>query len=325
MRDFLDYDIKYPDLIIKIIDFYSNNVGNKQKTILDFCNEYKVPAGEDLIQPDILSRICERLCNMRKMTCIHKMNGITDVYYAIQYNQELWEKYPHVLIHHYNSCVYGFEYIYRHYKERTIPVIAMTQKGQSIGSCFRIYNGIATAKHCLTDGKPIAIRGYSKEQLDSCPVFVSKNPDIDIAFIQTDEIFLYNNAEPRVLDNVLVMGYPKIPLFLNFCTGEKANISAMAELRLTPTIGSIAAEEEMYFPRNLPKVLLVTAKMKGGNSGGPVINEEGYVVGIATGIPDGEGDSDDHVGYGMAYPIQALDEILKENHFMKVEFMDYPE
>lgn len=326
MKDFLDYDIKYPDLIIKVIDYFTNNGSNRpQKTIIDFCNWYKVPEGEDLIQPIILSRICERLCDLRKMFCIQKINGHTDIYHSIPYNQDLWKKYPHVLIHHYNSCVYGFEYIYRHYKERTFPVIATTENGQSMGSCFRIYQGIATAKHCLTDGSPIAIRGYSKEQLDKCSVFVSNNPDIDIAFIHTDEIYLHNNAEPRVLDNVLVMGYPKIPLFLNFCTGEKANISAIADLRLTPTIGSIAAEGEIYFPKNLPKMLLVTAKMKGGNSGGPVINEDGYVVGIATGIPDGEGLSDDHVGYGIAYPIQVLDEIIKENHKMKVEFMDFPE
>lgn len=326
MKDFLDYDIKYPDLIIKVIDYFTNNGSNRpQKTIIDFCNWYKVPKGEDLIQPIILSRICERLCDLRKMFCIQKINGHTDIYHSVPYNQDLWKKYPHVLIHHYNSCVYGFEYIYRHYKERTFPVIATTENGQSMGSCFRIYQGIATAKHCLTDGRPIAIRGYSKEQLDKCSVFVSNNPDIDIAFIHTDEIYLHNNAEPRVLDNVLVMGYPKIPLFLNFCTGEKANISAIADLRLTPTIDSIAAEGEIYFPKNLPKMLLVTAKMKGGNSGGPVINEDGYVVGIATGIPDGEGLSDDHVGYGIAYPIQVLDEIIKENHKMKVEFMDFPE
>lgn len=51
MKDFLDYDIKYPDLIIKVIDFFTNNGSNRpQKTIVDFCNWYKVPKGEDLIQ-----------------------------------------------------------------------------------------------------------------------------------------------------------------------------------------------------------------------------------------------------------------------------------
>jgi hypothetical protein len=122
----------------------------------------------------------------------------------------------------------------------------------------------------------------------------------------------------------MVMGYPKVPFFLEFCTAEKANISAMADLRMTANLGSVAAEGEIYYPQGLPKLLLVTAKMKGGNSGGPVINEEGYVVGIATGVPDGEGFSDDHVGYGMAYPIQALIDLINEGNRVDVEFMDFP-
>lgn len=76
-----------------------------------------------------------------------------------------------------------------------------------MGTCFRIFNGIATAKHCLTDGKPVAIRGYSKERLQRCSVYISKNPGIDLAFIATGENHIPNDAEPHVLDDVLVMGY----------------------------------------------------------------------------------------------------------------------
>ena len=97
----------------------------------------------------------------------------------------------------------------------------------------------------------------------------------------------------------------------------------MADLRFTPTRGSIAAIGEIFFPRNLPKMLLVTAKISGGNSGGPVINDEGYVVGVSTNIPAGEGGSDDHVGYGIAYPIKALNDMIKEENEIKLEFGDF--
>ncbi len=325
MKEFLDYDQKYPDLVVRLIQFFKNN-SKGEKKVWQFCESYKVPEGEDIIQPLVIGRICDRLWERSFLYCINRGLGIrtNDSFASLGIDQDIYEKCPDVINHRFNSLVYGFEYIYTHYKERTIPVVVKTDKGDSMGTCFRIYNGIVTARHCLLDGMPVGIRGYNKEQLQSYNVYMSENSDFDLAFIETNEPYIFNDGTPHVLDDVLVMGYPKVACFLDFCTAEKANISAMAGLRLTPTIGSIAAEGEMYMVKDLPKLLLVTAKIRGGNSGGPIINEEGYVVGIATGVPDGQGYSDDHVGYGMAYPIQALDEMLKEQNKVHIEFMNFP-
>lgn len=325
MKEFLDYDQKYPDLVVRIVQFFKNN-SKGEKNVLQFCESYQVPDGEDKIQPIVVGRICDRLWERSILYCLNRGLGLrtNDSFASLGVDQEVYEKYPDVINHKFNSLVYGFEYIYTHFRKRTIPVVVKSNNGESMGSCFRIYNGIATAKHCLQDGQLVGIRGYKKNQLQNLNVYVSKNPDIDLAFIETKESFVYNEGIPHVLDDVLVMGYPKVACFLDFCTAEKANVSAMADLRLTPTIGSIAAEGEMYMAKDLPKLLLITAKIRGGNSGGPVINDEGYVVGITTGVPDGQGYSDDHVGYGMAYPIQALDEMLNEQNKVHIDFMDFP-
>ncbi|MBP3201163.1 MAG: hypothetical protein J6M39_05910 [Lachnospiraceae bacterium] len=78
--------------------------------------------------------------------------------------------------------------------------------------------------------------------------------------------------------------------------------------------------------------MLITAKIRGGNSGGSVINCAGYVVGFACQSPYyGESTRDyDDLGYGIAKPIPIkylLDifqskknkMILKNNFFVNYE------
>lgn len=326
MKDFVDYDLKYPNLVCDIMQYFSveGKKKSQDKCIGDFCINYPKSQGEDMLQPEVVGKICDRLVYKRMLSVLRQGTSLryNDSYMCLQpkVDQPVVRNYQR---DRYNSMVYGFEYIYRLFKDRVIPVVAYHDDDQPMGSCFRLYEGLVTAKHCLTDGERVAIRGYTADQLSKCQVLISENPDIDVAFIATGEYPLLNDGTPKVLDDILVMGYPKVPFFLNFCTAEKATISAQAELRMTHTFGAIAAQEKMYSPAGLPEIMLITAKIRGGNSGGPVINDEGLIVGVATGVPGGEGFSDDNVGYGMAYPISIVDEIKQNGISMKVNFVDF--
>lgn len=329
MIEFLDYDIKYPDLILDIVDYFTLRSGQavKDKSVMKFCDGFKTPEGEGMIQPDVVAKICNRLCDARHMSCVRAGSaiGLDNNYLCVNNGGITSNQFKDYLRSYYNSLVYGFEYIYRNCLPNVIPVVAYKDGKEPMGTCFRLFNGLVTAKHCLTDGDEIAIRGYKADFLNKCKVFVSNNAEIDLAYIETGESATLYSEEPHVLDDVLVMGYPKVSFFLNFCTGEKANISAMADLRMTPTRGAITAEGEIYYPKGLPKLLLVTARIRGGNSGGPVINNHGMVVGVATGISAGEGDSDDNIGYGMAYPITAVESMIAEGNIQQFKFVDFPE
>ena len=326
MKEFNDYDIKYPGLILSIMKYFSISPGINKKSVLDFCTaHFKVPEGQDMIQPDIVIKICDILCSMRMMSCIMHGTGLgVDKNYATAFKNTDPSK-DAFYSDYFNSVVYGFEYIYRIYKPRVIPLIAYKEDLQFMGTCFRIRGGLATAKHCLSDGDQIAIKGYSADFLNKCEVRVSSNQDIDLAFIFTKEEDLFNTSDPNVLDEIIVMGYPKVPWFVNFCTVEKATISAMATMRMTATRGAIAAKEKMYYPRDCPDLLLITARIRGGNSGGPLINKYGMVVGVAVGTPAGEGNSDDDIGYGMGYPIDVLYDIITNGEDYHACFVDFPE
>lgn len=156
------------------------------------------------------------------------------------------------------------------------------------------------------------IKGFTATELKGKHIFIHQREGVDVAFIEEGGNLNFNvfPEEGKVLDEVIVMGYPKIPTFTEMITAEKTSIAAKAEARQTTTTGAVVSFGTQYLMNC--EMMLITAKISGGNSGGPVINDKGSLVGITSCLSYGDGDYD-NLGYGVISPVKYLMDIVSEN------------
>ncbi|MCQ2965809.1 MAG: serine protease [Alphaproteobacteria bacterium] len=329
--DLSKYGIKYPELCVDIVNFFRSNeihsMHYKQlkqrlgdglaaeivKNTLDFAQHYgtkyrEIDEQAIVLQPKTISRICNKLCDFNILSKIQVAGFNTmfddEFYYAIA------EIIPNTIANQkcLNNIVYGFKYIYQSYQNNVLPIFVCSKenKEQHTGSCFKVANGIVTAKHCLENKDYAQIYSIPANILNKSKILTA--PKIDLLYIippkdayNFDDFVEIGTGE--IIDEIMVMGYPNHAGFNNF---------------LTATTGQIAGIEKSYLCGY--DLMLLTGKIKGGNSGGPVLNNKGQIIGIVTEVPDPQGDYD-KFGYGLAIPskyIRNLTEIYDE----KITFVD---
>ncbi len=333
MIELANYSQLYPYLPIEILFFFnaeSNNGKLVQKEISMFCNHYKIKyKTPDIPQPRIVSKICDILCEHNQLSILKQSgpDNLDSSYICFIKDRNLIENslVQNIFNTKLSYIIYGFKYIYADYRKFVLPIEYTTNSGnRTLGTCFIYNHGLATAKHCIEGAKKISIQGIFKNDLQNAKFEIHENELMDLLFIRfqkeiPDSILFSENAE--LLDEIMTLGYPKIAGYHNFLTAEKANISA----RFTATVGQIASNaRDIWIRENL---LLITAKIKGGNSGGPVISRNGSVIGVSVNCAEGEGDYDD-LGYGTVLPVSFLDEIINNNvkkylDISSIEFIDF--
>ena len=153
-----------------------------------------------------------------------------------------------------DCVVYGFPVIYRERSPAVIPIIQINAENcQGIGTSFlHTQHLLLTAKHCVSDAKSLSIRGISREQFLAAQVLVHCNDALDLAAIRFRDPVLAD-VKPitlesgRVLDEVLVLGYPNVPGFTELLAAEKAAISS--RLPIPPA----SRQSKAPSPRKLPR------------------------------------------------------------------------
>ena len=323
MERFDEYGTKYPELVWDIWQFFLDksikstfaktlersgwNPDFAPKCALDFSIHFKdkYSDGKALFSTKMVAMISNILCENNIMTkvFIGGLNGDeenTSFYQAFQKISKGKHIDKELLSRQLNNLVYGFPYIYKTNKEYVRPIWVKQNNKLNNGTCFNSVHGIITAKHCIINCEELKIEGINADALKSATILGAE--DIDLILIKLQDNYHWKDkfhiSTGAVLDDIMVMGYP------NLCGFERF---------LTATTGAIAAIERSFLRKY--EIMLLTGKLQGGNSGGPVLNNEGDVVGIVTEIMEPQGDYD-KFGYGLAIPSYYLNQLeeIKNNY-----------
>ena len=221
----------------------------------------------------------------------------------------------------------NFVHLYQSYKYSMVRITVRTKNGDlSNGSAFHIGDGwLVTAAHVLNDGEiDEVVSEYCSEQLEIEKIIYHSDERIDLAiiktnidlshylekttisgthdgFVKTDHIEIGGHlndwiGDELVLSKVLLMGYPPVP----FSNGPA----------LLAAEGEVNAVIDKY---NGPHPHFIISCMgRGGYSGGPVISEYGFLLGVMTESLVMNNQSEE-LGYSSSISIEPLLAMLHEN------------
>lgn len=218
---------------------------------------------------------------------------------------------------------------YIRYKDTVVCLVVEDEVGNlSTGTAFHIGNGIlATARH-VVENRIIreALTGHIAQlSIDSFQILYPTDDSVDLAIIKSNFSLSYYMSDKYkihgfsneskvdhielgthlddwiddglVLMDVIVLGYPAIP-------------TSSAPV-LVATKGEINAIIDPYIGSRHP-LFIVSPVARGGFSGGPVITQSGWIIGVVTSslIRD---NSPVESGYLAAVTVEPLYNLLAEN------------
>lgn len=211
------------------------------------------------------------------------------------------------LVERYKKSVLGIEVVQLPYRERTMilpwdrPARRSGRSALNIGTGFVFHpkGYILTNEHVVSEADRIMLRAFGKKEPIQAEV-VGRDRRHDIAVLRADidipspVLRLGHSKDVRVGEWVLAIGSP-------------------LGLDHTVTVGIVSAKNRplQIGDRDYPNLIQTDAAINRGNSGGPLINLRGEVVGMNTAVSQ----SSQGIGFAISADVlrKRVNEILGES------------
>src|SRR5919197_2481840 len=183
------------------------------------------------------------------------------------------------------------------------PSVASVRTGQGSGTGFLVDgNGtIVTNAHVVGDSKQVQVRFNDKGEYHDAQV-LSVDASTDLAAVKVDAsdvegirpLQLADSDSAQVGDSVVAIGYP-----LGLDRTATAGIVSGLERRIESPNGF-----------SIDKVIQTDAAVNPGNSGGPLLNAKGQVIGVNSQIATAAGGGEGNIGISFSIPSNTVKQVL---------------
>jgi serine protease Do len=191
--------------------------------------------------------------------------------------------------------------VYAQCVDSVVAIVATTTSGTSSGSGFILSADgyILTNYHVVENATSLTVTTDSGTEYPAVPVGYDDRNDIALIRIEAQDlpyVTLGSSDDLIVGDQVVAIGNP------------------LGELTSTLTVGYISAKErDVTTDGTVINMLQTDAAINAGNSGGPLFNMKGEVVGIITAKYSGSTSSGASIeGIGFAIPIDDVTEKIQQ-------------
>jgi S1-C subfamily serine protease len=178
-----------------------------------------------------------------------------------------------------------------------------TQQEKALGSGFVMDKAghVITNYHVIAGAKSVEVSFSNSDNMKAR--VIGADPSTDLAVLQIDArsraltpLPFGNSDRVRVGDSVVAIGNP-----LGYDRSVTAGIVSAVQRAITAP---------NQFP--IDHVIQTDAPINHGNSGGPLINSRGQVIGVNAQIATGTSGSDGNIGIGFAIPINTVRTVVAQ-------------